>query len=307
MATITLARVKRTATAAAANPTGMSLAKVGTCACADLIKGRKRRKKLRGSPADYLKWLEKETPSLAEAIKSAFDALKAEALKYLQAQLRAAKTQRVALDLFKAGPSLDWTVLYGVLEQNLTDAFKVNAQRGLAQIGVALTDDLTEQLDERASSWAQTRSAQLVGMRRTKSGALVPTPRAEYAVSDTTRAGIQQILTNAVDEGWSTEDLASELEEAYEFSAARAETIARTELAQSHTNGNYAGWQESGVVTQKQSILGSEHDLDDVCNGNAEAGPVGLDEEFPSGDLLPPYHPNCVCDVIPILSEDNTS
>lgn len=40
------------------------------------------------------------------------------------------------------------------------------------------------------------------------------------------------------------------------------------------------------------------------CDGNAADGVIGIDEEFSSGTTLPPAHPRCICDVLPILSED---
>jgi hypothetical protein len=155
-----------------------------------------------------------------------------------------------------------------------------------------------------ARTYAENRAAELVGMRRAEDGTLVPgNPR--YSISETTRAGLRDLVEDALDEGLSTAELADLVSDSYFFSEARSTTIARTELAFSHVQGNMEGWRLSGVVGYKQSILGSEHDLDDICNDNAEVGPIPLDASFPSGDDGPPYHPNCVCDVIPILSEEN--
>ena len=35
------------------------------------------------------------------------------------------------------------------------------------------------------------------------------------------------------------------------------------------------------------------------CQANADASPIGIDEEFPSGDTEPPAHPNCMCALAP--------
>ena len=43
-----------------------------------------------------------------------------------------------------------------------------------------------------------------------------------------------------------------------------------------------------------------------MCVENAEAGTIGIDENFPSGDEAPPYHPNCFCTLVPVLGEDMT-
>jgi len=90
------------------------------------------------------------------------------------------------------------------------------------------------------------------------------------------------------------------------FSLARAAMIARTELAFAHVSGNVAGWRETGQVDRKRWILGDNHDIDDVCDDAVDAGDVGLDEEFVDGIDFPPAHPNCVCDVLPILKESDT-
>jgi hypothetical protein len=37
----------------------------------------------------------------------------------------------------------------------------------------------------------------------------------------------------------------------------------------------------------------------DLCQENADASPIGIDEEFPSGDSEPPAHPNCMCALAP--------
>jgi hypothetical protein len=63
-------------------------------------------------------------------------------------------------------------------------------------------------------------------------------------------------------------------------------------------------YKESGVVSGKEWLLGSEHDQDDECDDNVAAGVIALDDSFPSGDDEAPAHPNCVCDVLPVLAEE---
>ena len=36
---------------------------------------------------------------------------------------------------------------------------------------------------------------------------------------------------------------------------------------------------------------------------NAAAGPIDLDDEFPSGDDAPTAHPNCECALMPVVYE----
>lgn len=48
-------------------------------------------------------------------------------------------------------------------------------------------------------------------------------------------------------------------------------------------------------IEYKQWILGPNPC--EICEENAEASPIPLDEDFPSGDDAPPAHPNCICAV----------
>jgi len=75
--------------------------------------------------------------------------------------------------------------------------------------------------------------------------------------------------------------------------------IARTETIRADCQGNLAAYKNSGLVSGKKWILGSEHTGDDECNDNAAEGEIPLDQDFSSGDEAPPAHPNCVCDFVP--------
>jgi hypothetical protein len=107
-------------------------------------------------------------------------------------------------------------------------------------------------------------------------------------------------ITDAIEEGTSTDDLADQLEENYAFSEARAETIARTEVATADVEGNLQAYRDSGVVEGKEWILGSEHpDIGCECEDAADMGVVPLDDDF-GGIGDPPAHPNCECDMLPV-------
>jgi hypothetical protein len=57
----------------------------------------------------------------------------------------------------------------------------------------------------------------------------------------------------------------------------------------------YLGKLKRNAVEMKQWILGPN--ACDQCVDNAEASPIPVDDDFPSGDDAPPAHPNCVCAV----------
>ena len=111
-----------------------------------------------------------------------------------------------------------------------------------------------------------------------------------------TKDDISSIVGNALEEGWSNDRLANELSESWSFSATRAEVIARTETAFADVQGNVALYREAGV-TQGQWIA-ADTDPCDECDGLD-----GQSVDMASGPF-PPAHPNCRCDVVPVLPDE---
>ena len=190
------------------------------------------------------------------------------------------------------------------ISDELLAMYERAANAGLTQVKLEPTDEIVRHLDEQAREYVAERGAELVGKKVLEDGSVIDNPDAKWSIADTTRDDLRAVLTDGVEQGWSAERLADVIESSGAFGEARADMIARTELAYAHVAGNVAGWRESGEVTGKRSLLGDLHDIVDECDDNADAGVIDFDDEFPSGDDFPPYHPNCVCDVEPILSSN---
>jgi uncharacterized protein with gpF-like domain len=183
--------------------------------------------------------------------------------------------------------NLDWGDLTPELQQAIIRIATDGVSVAFDQIGVTPSIDVLQQANAKAIEYAQQRAGELVTM-----------------IADSTREMIRSDVTTALEEGMSSADLADALEARYAFSADRAETIARTELAIADVQGNLAAYRASGVVSGKEWVLGSEHDEMDECDDAADLGVVDLDDDFGGlGD--PPAHPNCVCDVLPVLSDES--
>lgn len=75
----------------------------------------------------------------------------------------------------------------------------------------------------------------------------------------------------------------------------RAETIAKTELADVYNQAMLSSAKESGDLLKTWNLDGEG--CEEICQPNAEDGAIGLDEEFSSGDDAPPGHPNCDCSI----------
>lgn len=199
-----------------------------------------------------------------------------------------------------------WDTLADQLVTPLADSATDGALQGLADVGADVPDAFALVNDD-ALDFAQDRAAELVGRHRAgETLALVDSP-APWAITETTRLGLRRLVAQALDAGWSPQELQAAIQDSTLFSATRAETIARTELALAHTTGNVVGWRRSGLVRGKKSLMSNLHDHDDICDVNAEAGVIPLDASFPSGDDGPPYHPNCECVVVPDVVEDGTT
>lgn len=177
--------------------------------------------------------------------------------------------------------------------------------QGFRQIAADASDEIVQQANDRAVAWARERAAELLGRRLDADGNLVDNGR--WSVDETTRERVRALVAQAEENGWSNDRLADNIREAYVFSPERADVIARTETAFADVAGNMIAYRESGIVAGKRWILanhGDEKCCED-CEANVADGVIGLDDDFTTGDDAPPAHPNCRCDVIPVLAEEN--
>jgi len=173
--------------------------------------------------------------------------------------------------------------LEGALAPAMLAAFRRAAAAGATQVGLSV-EGITDQVDAAAVAYAGRRGGELI-----------------KDLAGTTDEAVRGLLERGVDEGMSADELSDAIEALGAFGEYRADMIARTELAFAHVQGNVEGWRDSEEVEGKRSILGDLHDVPDECDDAAEAGVVDLDEEFAPGLMFPPYHPNCICDVLPVL------
>ena len=170
----------------------------------------------------------------------------------------------------------------------MVKAFTSAGIKGVIQVSMDASPSIVSHMDEAARAYAADRSALLV-----------------KGIEDTTLSDLRTALTAGIEQGMSADELADQIEGMGTFGEARAAVIARTELAFAHVQGNVTGWRQSGEVVGKRSILGDLHKVEDECDDCADAGVVGMEDEFIPGYDFPPYHPNCVCDIVPVLSNSN--
>lgn len=164
------------------------------------------------------------------------------------------------------------------------------AEGALSQLlGVAISEnefgDLLAQANEDAVAWAAEHAAELV-----------------KDVDQVTMQGIQDLVTRAMEDGWSNDKLGDMIEESGGFAESRADMIARTETARADVQGSLAGYRRSGVVEARQWAVAQDEVCDDCVELDGKT--AAIDADFPEGD--PPLHPNCRCAILPVVTQPDT-
>lgn len=194
--------------------------------------------------------------------------------------------------------NVDWSELPDDVRQYLKAAGLQGVQEGLDQVKV--TDVAQISTAQRlAEKYARKRAAELVGMRYDDNGDLIETPIARYAISDTTREEIRELVADAFSKETDIADLAEGIRTAGAFSSARAKMIARTEVTRAQSEATLDAWKVTGVVETVKWVTSSLGCCDE-CAENAEAGAIPVGDAFPSGDVAPGAHPNCRCVLIAV-------
>jgi SPP1 gp7 family putative phage head morphogenesis protein len=115
----------------------------------------------------------------------------------------------------------------------------------------------------------------------------------------TTEAALRTILEDGLAQGLSYSKIASLIRAKFtDMSRSRAQLIAVTEIGNAFSEGTLASGlelQASGIRIQKKSLTAGDDRVDGECADNEAAGWIAIEDDFPSGDARPLYHPNCRC------------
>jgi hypothetical protein len=165
----------------------------------------------------------------------------------------------------------DWADLYGADAQvELETLFEaVLVMEGLPQ----------SQAHLRAVEWAETRCADLI-----------------QGIKDTTVERVRSLVAQTIQDGRTVQELKKAITDGDTFSARRAETIARTEIAKSLGEGSRQAAVHQGRDEKKWQL--GAGDACDICSENDTGEWLPIDDAFPSGDKASPAHPNCRCNVV---------
>lgn len=212
----------------------------------------------------------------------------------------AERARRILSEILAAIQAGNAAALVGDMTGLLSTVTQDGGAAALAQVGIVEDRSILAVVNQRAVNYARDRSAEMVGMKWVD-GELVENPSAQWRIDDSTRELLRGDVTAALKDGLSNDALAERIAGSYAFSDDRALMIARTETAFADVAGNMIAYRESGEVEQKQWITG-EGCCDDCLALDKII--VDIDEDFPDdGGDGPPLHPNCRCDVVPLLRE----
>lgn len=193
----------------------------------------------------------------------------------------------------------EFAAVPGDVEPLLQSASLSGLSQGVIAIDVTDTGLLNE-VNTTAQEWATGRAAEMVGMKYTDEGELVPNPTAKWRITDTTRNKLQTVIEEAFAEQSSMADIATAIDETGIFDTARAEMIARTEISRAQVMGNLEMWMQSGAVTQVNWLVSEEAPCDE-CQELADGSPYDIgDTPVPIDDS----HPNCMCILAAVVEEE---
>jgi len=177
------------------------------------------------------------------------------------------------------------------------------------------TDDLTYRLNGYLATVYLRGSAQMIQWGRTKTTdmpiyyegppmqdainyAREHTASLVKGLNDETRDRMQEVIENAISEKRGIDGLSRDLRKVFDdMSMNRSQVIARTETCDALESAFMDRAKDLGVTGKEWIVT----DPCDICQANGDAGAIGINETFPSGDMRPPQHPNCRCALAPVM------
>jgi hypothetical protein len=132
--------------------------------------------------------------------------------------------------------------------------------------------------------------ANLVGMKVNQDGTIVPNPKPEFNIDETTRSRIAQSIKTSIRLGEDHTQAVKRLQSVI-ADIDRADMIAHTEMVRAYAQGR-------AIYARQSNATGkywSDSNATDICADNTAQGIIPIDDDFVSGDPNEPAHPNCKC------------
>jgi Phage Mu protein F like protein len=192
---------------------------------------------------------------------------------------------------------------------DLSEAAVMAAQHTLKTLALGDDEKLTDLVNEKAVNIARKQAAMLVGRHYDEDGNLVESANPEYQIDETTRDGIRKIISDGLADNAGTDQIAKNINESFIVSEKRAALIARSEVARANSlsvlDSLFTARDDAGVNLKKAWLTAGDDLVDEVCQENEDAGPIDLEDDFPSGDDAPTAHPFCRCVLTTVVLDDD--
>ena len=209
----------------------------------------------------------------------------AEAFKKLN---KTASEVAVALAVYAA---IDWNEVMQDIAKELAVAVQVGGLDGINQLELNMNDYYPGVMKE-AEDYANFRAAEMVG-KKYVGDRLVDNPDAKYAISDTTRDDLADLIEQGMAKKLSIDEIAESIRNATTFGSERARLIARTEIAFAQVRGTLKVWKDSEIVETVRIEMNEGHIGPDICDEIAADSPYHI-----TNVPMVPIHPNCNCSVV---------
>ncbi len=134
-------------------------------------------------------------------------------------------------------------------------------------------------------------------------GRLVPSADARMVITEATRARLRETVASGLERNLGLDAIAEVIETDYAFSEERAARIAEYEWPAPTVRRR---WRATGGGRGRIAVRKAwwaEEGCCAVCQTNADAGAIDLEEAFPSGDEATPAHPSCRCVMVPVVDD----
>lgn len=125
--------------------------------------------------------------------------------------------------------------------------------------------------------------------------------RAKYfakTINETTSNELMSAIEAGLEDGETADEISERVAQVYgKAKDYRTDMIARTEVSAASNFGASEGYLQAGI-SQHQWVVVDPQDEDCLVN---EGQTVNIGDEFNSGDINAPIHPQCVCTTVPIF------
>lgn len=130
------------------------------------------------------------------------------------------------------------------------------------------------------------------------------------SVVGTDKDKLSALLKEGIDNGQSIAEIQRNIRTHFaDFKKNQSEKIARTEILRASNAGTLDAFRASDVVKGKQWLTAMDDRVDPACN-ELNGKIVDVEGAFFKADFasgkIPPLHPNCRCDLLPVLADSDT-